>query len=109
MAKRAITKERVTFSLDIELVQQFNKFIKSIGMSKSAFIEFILKEQMNTTNQLFNSSDTLSEALVFLSKQMQDIKDLMSDDNYKKYLEKLSEVQNGGAVQTDTHEVRKHQ
>ena len=64
---------------------------------------------MNTTNQLFNSSDTLSEALVFLSKQMQDIKDLMSDDNYKKYLEKLSEVQNGGAVQTDTHEVRKHQ
>ena len=40
---------------------------------------------------------------------MQDIKDLMSDDNYKKYLEKLSEVQNGGAVQTDTHEVRKHQ
>ena len=52
-------------------------------MSKSAFIEFILKEQMNTTNQLFNSSDTLSEALVFLSKQMQDIKDLMSDDNYK--------------------------
>ena len=28
-------------------------------MSKSAFIEFILKEQMNTTNQLFNSSDTL--------------------------------------------------
>ena len=76
-------------------------------MSKSAFIEFILKEQMNTTNQLFNSSDTLSEALVFLSKQMQDIKDLMSDDNYKKYLEKLSEVQNGGAVQTDTHEVQK--
>ena len=38
---------------------------------------------------------------------MQDIKDLMSDDNYKKYLEKLSEVQNGGAVQTDTHEVMK--
>ena len=56
-------------------------------MSKSAFIEFILKEQMNTTNQLFNSKDTLSEVLVFLSKQMQDIKDLMSDDNYKKYLE----------------------
>ena len=45
--------------------------------------------------------------MVFLSKQMQDIKDLMSDDNYKKYLEKLSEVQNGGAVQTDTHEVMK--
>ena len=45
MAKRAITKERVTFSLDIELVQQFNKFIKSIGMSKSAFIEFILKSK----------------------------------------------------------------
>ena len=58
-------------------------------MSKSAFIEFILKEQMNTTNQLFNSSDTLSEALVFLSKQMQDIKDLMSDDNYKKILRKI--------------------
>ena len=34
MAKRAITKERVTFSLDIELVQQFNKFIKSIECQK---------------------------------------------------------------------------
>ena len=34
MAKEQLQKKRVTFSLDIELVQQFNKFIKSIGMSK---------------------------------------------------------------------------
>ena len=74
MAKRAITKERVTFSLDIELVQQFNKFIKSIGMSKSAFIEFILKEQMNTTNQLFNSSDTLSKLWYFYQNRCKILK-----------------------------------
>ena len=45
--------------------------------------------------QLFNSDETLSEALIILSNQMKEIKEIMQDPKYLELSKNLKEVRDG--------------
>ena len=96
---REITKNRVTFTIDKKVDEDLTKFCKSINMSKSAFVEHLIKDSLVTTIQLFSSNETLSEAIVILSNQIQQIQQLMKNPDYQEQNKRLNEVKNG--LQTD--------
>ena len=53
--------------------------------------------------QLFSSDETLSEALVILSNQMKEIKEMMQDPKYLEFSKNLKEVRDG--VQNNCNKV----
>lgn len=90
--KRPITKERATFSINKDLLKEFNSLCQKIGISKSSFIELLIKESLSSADQLFKTDDTLASAMVLLSKQLDEIKTAMSSPEYvefKNHLERL--------------------
>lgn len=101
---RELTKNRVTFTIDKKVDEDLSRFVKSINMSKSAFVEHLIKDSLVTTVQLFSSNETLSEAIVILSNQIQQIKELMQSPDYEEQNKRLNEVKNG--IQND-HNQRK--
>lgn len=92
---RDITKNRVNFTIDKKVDEDLTRFCKSINMSKSAFVEHLIKDSLVTTIQLFSTNETLSEAIVILSNQIQQIKELMQSPDYEKQNKRLNEVKNG--------------
>jgi len=92
---RDITKNRVNFTIDKKVDEDLTRFCKSINMPKSAFVEHLIKDSLITTVQLFSSKETLSEAIVILSKQMQDIQALMQNPDYVAQNKRFNEVKDG--------------
>lgn len=92
---RPITKERVTLTIDKNVVLEMSKFAKILGTTKSGFIETLIKEALVTTNQLFNTSDSLAEAVVILSKQLKEVNDLMKDPRYQEIKQNMEVIKNG--------------
>jgi hypothetical protein len=88
-------KTRATFTIDSNVLRDMEKFCSSIKMSKSAYLEHLIKDSLVTTVQLFSSNETLAEALVILSNQMNEIKELMSSPEYLSKNKKFNEVKNG--------------
>ena len=72
--KRPITKERATFSINKDLLKDFNSLCQKTGISKSSFIELLIKESLSSADQLFKTDDTLASAMVLLSKQLDELK-----------------------------------
>ena len=91
---REVTKRRVNFTIDKSVDDALNRFCKSINMSKSAYVEHLIKDSLVTTVQLFSSTETLSEAIVILSNQISDIKKLMESPDYLEKNKKFNEVRN---------------
>lgn len=90
--KRPITKERATFSINKDLLKEFSLLCQKTGMSKSSFIELLMRESLNSADQLFKTDDTLASAMVLLSKQLDEVKTVMASSEYeefKNHLERL--------------------
>ena len=90
--KRPITKERATFSINKDLLKEFSLLCQKTGMSKSSFIELLMRESLNSADQLFKTDDTLASAMVLLSKQLDEVKTVMASPEYvefKNHLERL--------------------
>ncbi len=60
-------------------------------MSKSAFVESALKDSLVSSSQLFGTTDSLSSAVVLLSKQLNYVHEVMKD---KRFLENLEKINN---------------
>ena len=101
---RDITKNRVNFTIDKKVDEDLTRFCKSINMSKSAFVEHLIKDSLVTTTQLFSSNETLSEAIVILSNQIQQIKEMMQSPEYEEQNKRLNEVKNG--LHTDHNQTK---
>lgn len=90
-----IPKIRATFTLDPKIYNDMEKFCKSIKMSKSAYLEHLIKDSLVTTTQLFSSNETLAEAIIILSNQISEIKKLMDSPDYLEKNQRFNEVING--------------
>ena len=90
--KRPITKERATFSINKDLLKELSFFCQKTGMSKSMFIELLIRESLNSADQLFKSDDTLASAMVLLSKQLDQVKEIMSSPDYEEYKNNLERL-----------------
>ena len=93
MAK--VPKVRATFTIDNDTYLNMSKFCKSIHMSKSAYLEHLIKDSLVTTTQLFSSNETLAEAIVILSNQISEIKHLMDSPGYLEKNKRFNEVRDG--------------
>ena len=71
------------------------KFCNSVQMSKSAYLEHLIKDSLVTTVQLFSSTETLAEAIVILSNQISEIQKIMQDPRYLEQNKKFNEVKDG--------------
>ena len=89
-------KIKATFSIDATVFRDMEKFCKSIKMSKSAYLEHLIKDSMVTTVQLFSSTETLAEAIVILSNQISEIQKVMQDPDYIEQNRKFNEVKKNG-------------
>lgn len=98
---RKVTKERATFSLDKELLKELSFLCKRIGMSKSGFIESLIRESLSNVDKLFSSEDTLATSLVILSKQLEEIKEVMATPSYQEFQKKV-EVENARRLHQDS-------
>lgn len=87
--KRPITKERATFSINKDLLKELSFFCQKTGMSKSMFIELLIRESLNSVDQLFKSDDTLASAMVLLSKQLDQVKEMMVSPEYEDFKNNL--------------------
>ena len=100
---REVTKGKILLTIDKTVLADLDKFCKSINMNKSAYVQHLIKESLATTMQLFNSDETLSEALIILSNQMKEIKEIMQDPKYLEQNKKFNEVKDG--VQNNCNKV----
>lgn len=91
---REVTKGKILLTIDKKVLADMEKICQSIGMNKSAFVENLIKESLHITTQLFSSSETLADAVVVLSTQIQEVKKLMQDSNYFEKNKKLNEAKN---------------
>lgn len=98
-----MAKIRATFTIDEKVLADMERLCRNIKMSKSSFLEHLIKESLATTMQLFSSDETLSEALVILSNQMKEIKEMMQDPKYLEFSKNLKEVRDG--VQNNCNKV----
>ena len=98
-----MAKIKATFTIDEKVLADMDRLCRNIGMSKSSFLEYLIKESLATTMQLFSSDETLSEALVILSNQMKEIKEMMQDPKYQEFSKNLREVRDG--VQNNCNKV----
>ena len=87
-------KIKATFSIDATVFRDMEKFCKSIQMSKSAYLEHLIKDSMVTTVQLFSTTESLSEAIVILSNQISEMQKLMKNSSYIEKNEKLNGIKN---------------
>ena len=90
-----MAKIRATFTIDEKVLTDMERLCRNIKMSKSSYLEHLIKESLATTMQLFNSDETLSEALIILSNQMKEIKEMMQDPRYLEQNKKFNEVKDG--------------
>lgn len=88
-------KIKATFTIDATVFRDMEKFCKSIKMSKSSYLEHLIKDSMVTTVQLFSSTETLAEAIVILSNQISEIQKIMQDPRYLEQNKKFNEVKDG--------------
>ena len=88
-------KIKATFSIFSDVFRDMEKFCNSIQMSKSAYLEHLIKDSLVTTVQLFSSSETLAEAIVILSNQISEIQKLMQDPRYLEQNKKFNEAKDG--------------
>lgn len=100
MAKKE-PKTRATFTIDTQVLNDMERFCNSIKMSKSAYLEHLIKDSLVTTVQLFSTNETLAEALVILSNQMSEIKEIMESPDYLEKNKKFNEVKNEGRNSSD--------
>lgn len=98
-----MSKIKATFTIDEKVLADMDRLCRNISMSKSSFLEHLIKESLATTMQLFSSDETLSEALVILSNQMKEIKEMMQDPKYLEFSKNLKEVRDG--VQNNCNKV----
>ncbi len=98
-----MAKIRATFTIDEKVLTDMERLCRNIKMSKSSYLEHLIKESLATTMQLFNSDETLSEALIILSNQMKEIKEMMQDPRYQDFSKNLKEVRDG--VQNNCNKV----
>ncbi|MDD3502407.1 MAG: hypothetical protein PHE19_08310 [Candidatus Cloacimonetes bacterium] len=98
-----MAKIKATFTIDEKVLADIDRLCRNISMSKSSFLEHLIKESLATTMQLFSSDETLSEALVILSNQMKEIKEMMQDPKYLEFSKNLKEVRDG--VQNNCNKV----
>lgn len=89
---REITKNRINLTIDKKVDADLARFCKSIKMSKSAFVEHLIKDSLATTIQPFSSDESLSSAIVILSNQIQEIQKMMKDTSYLEQNRRLNEV-----------------
>lgn len=90
--KRPVTKERATFSINKELLKELTSFCQKTGTSKSMFVEMLIRESLNSADQLFKSDDTLASAMVLLSKQLDQVKEIMASPDYEEYKNNLERL-----------------
>ena len=90
-----MAKIRATFTIDEKVLADMERLCRNIKMSKSAYLEYLIKDSIVTTVQLFSSTETLSEAIVILSNQISEIQKIMKDPRYLEQNKKLNEVKNG--------------
>lgn len=76
---RPKTKDRVTFTIDSKIIKDFERLTKALNVSKSFFIENILKESIEASSSLFSTNDTLASAVVMLSKELNEVKKFISE------------------------------
>ena len=88
-------KIKATFSIDADVFRDMEKFCNSIQMSKSAYLEHLIKDSLVTTVLLFSSTETLAEAIVILSNQISEIQKVMEDPRYLEQNKKFNEVKDG--------------
>ena len=100
--KRPITKERATFSINKDLLKELSFFCKKTGMSKSMFIELLIRESLNSADQLFKSDDTLASAMVLLSKQLDQFKEMMVIPEYEDFKNNLERLK-GDRLSQNAH------
>lgn len=98
-----MAKIKATFTIDEKVLADMDRLCRNISMSKSSFLDHLIKESLATTMQLFSSDETLSEALVILSNQMKEIKEMMQDPKYLEFSKNLKEVRDG--VQNNCNKV----
>ena len=98
-----MAKIKATFTIDKQVLADMERLCRNIKMSKSSYLEHLIKESLATTMQLFNSDETLSEALIILSNQMKEIKEIMQDPKYLELSKNLKEVRDG--VQNNCNKV----
>ena len=90
-----MAKIRATFTIDEKVLADMERLCRNIKMSKSSYLEHLIKDSIVTTVQLFSSTETLSEAIVILSNQISEIQKIMKDPRYLEQNKKLNEVKNG--------------
>ena len=90
-----MAKIRATFTIDEKVLADMERLCRNIKMSKSAYLEHLIKDSMVTTVQLFSSTETLSEAIVILSNQISEIQKIMQDPRYLEQNKKFNEVKDG--------------
>jgi hypothetical protein len=89
-----MAKLRCTFTIDEEVMKQVSRLCKYLGTNKSAFIEIILKESLATTSSLLSEDDTLASSVVLLTKQLEEVKSMMTDDKFLEFQQNIKEAKN---------------
>mgnify|MGYP003377965480 CR=1 FL=1 len=91
---REVTKDRVTFTIDKKVVENLTRFSKAMRVTKSSFVEQLLIDGLAGCDVLFNSNANLGDAVLFLSKQLAEMKETLQQNN-PDYLDmKLEDARN---------------
>lgn len=91
---RKVTKDRVTFTIDKKVVENLTRFSKAMRVTKSSFVEQLLIDGLAGCDVLFNSNANLGDAVLFLSKQLAEMKETLQQNN-PDYLDmKLEDARN---------------